>query len=67
MQFDQLKRRDILTLLGAALAGGCLPVPAEANVPVPYDWNAAPPMDHKTSFIEWMVRNRGEDAAFLSQ
>jgi len=49
----------------AALAVGCLP--AEANVPVPYDWNAAPPMDDKLSFIEWMVRNRGEEAGFLGQ
>jgi protein-L-isoaspartate(D-aspartate) O-methyltransferase len=47
------------------LAVGCLP--AEANVPVPYDWNAAPPMDDKLSFVEWMVRNRGEEAGFLGQ
>jgi protein-L-isoaspartate(D-aspartate) O-methyltransferase len=51
----------------AALAGECLSAPAEADVPVPYDWSAAPPMEHKSGFIEWMVRNRGEDAAFLSQ
>src|SRR5262245_61604531 len=31
------------------------------------DWNAAPPMDDKSSFIEWMVRNRGEETGFLGQ
>ena len=55
-----LGRRRFMLGTAAALAVGCLP--AEANVPVPYDWNAAPPMDDKLSFIEWMVRNRGEEA-----
>ena len=62
-----LGRRRFIAETAAALAGSCLAVPAEANVPVPYDWNAAPPMDHKSSFIEWMVRNRGEEAGFLGQ
>ena len=60
-----LGRRRFMLGTVAALAVGCLP--AEANVPVPYDWNAAPPMDDKLSFIEWMVRNRGEEAGFLGQ
>jgi protein-L-isoaspartate(D-aspartate) O-methyltransferase len=62
-----LSRRRFMLGTAAALAGGCLPAPAEANVPVPYDWNATPPMDDKLSFIEWMVRNRGEEAGFLGQ
>ena len=57
-----LGRRRFMLGTAAALAVGCLP--AEANVPVSYDWNAAPPMDDKLSFIEWMVRNRGEEGAF---
>ena len=60
-----LGRRRFMLGTAAALAVGCLP--AEANVPVPYDWNAAPPMDDKLSFIEWMVRNRGEEGSFLGQ
>jgi hypothetical protein len=60
-----LGRRRFMLGSAAALAMGCLP--AEANVPVPYDWNAAPPMDNKLSFIEWMVRSRGEEAGFLGQ
>jgi protein-L-isoaspartate(D-aspartate) O-methyltransferase len=62
-----LSRRRLLVGTAAALAGGCLPAPAEANVPVAYDWNATPPMDHKPSFIEWMIKNRGEDPALLGQ
>lgn len=60
-----LGRRRFMLGTAAALAVNCLP--AEANVPVPYDWNAAPPMDDRLSFIEWMVRNRGEEAGFLGQ
>jgi protein-L-isoaspartate(D-aspartate) O-methyltransferase len=54
-------------MLGSASALAVCCLPAEANVPVPYDWNAAPPMDDKLSFIEWMVRSRGEEAGFLGQ
>ena len=60
-----LGRRRFMLGSASALAVGCLP--AEANVPVPYDWNAAPPMDDKLSFIDWMVRSRGEEAGFLGQ
>ena len=59
-----LGRRRFMLGTAAALAVGCLP--AEANVQA-YDWNAAPPMDDKLSFIEWMVRNRGEEGSFLGQ
>src|SRR4030095_7113895 len=60
-----LGRRPFILGTAATLSVGALP--AEANVPVPYDWNAAPPMDDKLSFIDWMVRNRGEQAGFLGQ
>ena len=60
-----LGRRRFMLGTAAAFAVGCLP--AVANVPVLYDWDAAPPMDDKLSFIEWMVRNRGEEAGFLAQ
>ena len=49
--------------VAAALVGS----PSGANVPVPYDWNAAPPMDARKSFIDWMIRNRGEDPGFLGK
>jgi protein-L-isoaspartate(D-aspartate) O-methyltransferase len=47
----------------AAFAG--LGAAAKANVPVPYDWNAAPPMDNQENFVAWMQKNRGEDPKYL--
>ena len=47
----------------AALAIG----PALANVPAPYDLSAAPPRGTREAFVEWMVKNRGEDPKFLAQ
>ena len=49
------------------LAAPFLHTRARAGVPVPYDWNASPPMEPRETFIEWMVKNRGEDADFLGQ
>lgn len=41
--------------------------PARANVPLPYDWTAMPPLGDKQAFIDWMVKDRGEDQNFLAQ
>jgi protein-L-isoaspartate(D-aspartate) O-methyltransferase len=51
----------------SALAAGLIPALAQANVPVPYDWNATPPLDTRASYVDWMLRNRGEDPGFLGQ
>lgn len=40
---------------------------AKANVPVPFDRNAMPPMNDRNSFINWMTANRGEDPRFLGE
>jgi protein-L-isoaspartate(D-aspartate) O-methyltransferase len=40
---------------------------AKATVPVPYDWNAAPPMDNQENFVAWMQKNRGEDPKYLAE
>ena len=58
-------RRDFLLSTGAALAAGALPASARADVPGAYDWSAMPPIDTRQHFIDWMVRARGEDPAFL--
>ena len=42
-----------------------LPGLANANVPNPYDWTVTPPSDKRAAFIDWMVKNRGEDAKYL--
>ena len=61
-----MNRRDLL-LGSAMLAGGLASRQALANVPTPYDWSAAPPMDSREAFVAWMQKNRGEDAGFLGQ
>src|SRR5262245_6729363 len=62
-----MQRRTIL--LGAAnvSAGASMPRLACANVPKPYSWDIAPPMNSREAYIGWMVANRGEDPRFLGQ
>jgi protein-L-isoaspartate(D-aspartate) O-methyltransferase len=60
-------RRDFILGAGSALAAGSFATPAPAAVPVPYDWNAGPPTGAKSEFVDWMVKNRGEDRNFLGQ
>jgi protein-L-isoaspartate(D-aspartate) O-methyltransferase len=55
-------------VIGAAAQAAALAAPpALANVPTPYDWNASPPWQSRDAFVEWMVKNRGEDPKFLGQ
>jgi protein-L-isoaspartate(D-aspartate) O-methyltransferase len=60
-----MRRRDFLagslTVAGAA----ALPGFARANVPVAFDPSMNPPMNDRQAFIEWMVKNRGEDPKYL--
>jgi protein-L-isoaspartate(D-aspartate) O-methyltransferase len=60
-------RRDFLLWSAAAVAASLVPSFALADVPSPYDWNAAPPTDSRADYIAWMVKNRGEDPHFLAQ
>ena len=60
------RRAVVLGAVGVA-AAGCLSVRADADVPVPYDWNAAPPTDDQSAFIAWMVGNRGEHPGLLGK
>ena len=41
--------------------------PTLANVPRAYDSSASPPRQSRDAFVEWMVKNRGEDPKFLGQ
>ena len=59
-----MNRRNFLALSTAALGW---PAATLANVPLPYDWAASPPMDNRQACIDWMVTNRGEDPDFLGQ
>jgi protein-L-isoaspartate(D-aspartate) O-methyltransferase len=60
------RRQFLLGVAGTLLAGPAI-APAMANVPVAYDPNVMPPMDSRAGFIDWMKKNRGEDAGFLGQ
>jgi protein-L-isoaspartate(D-aspartate) O-methyltransferase len=55
-------------VVGAAAEVAALAArPALANVPSAYDSSASPPRQSRDAFVEWMVRNRGEDQKFLGQ
>ena len=62
-----MQRRNFLAgtagLLGAALA----PRMAFANVPTPFTYDLAPPMDSREKFIAWGVAQRGEDPKYLGE
>src|SRR5215471_3036645 len=60
-----MQRRNFLLGAVSAIAGASLPRLASANVPKPYSWDIAPPMNSREAFIGWMVANRGEDPRFL--
>ncbi|MFO1183678.1 MAG: protein-L-isoaspartate O-methyltransferase [Bauldia sp.] len=61
-----MDRRRFLAASAAALAAPALPsLAAPGVVPVPYDWNAFPPMDSRAKFVAWGQANRGEDPKYL--
>ena len=62
-----MSRRGFATGLAGALGATLLPARARANVPVPYDWNATPPMGSRAEFVGWMQAKRGEDPLFLGE
>ena len=55
-------------VIGAAAGVAALAArPALANVPSAYNSSASPPRQSRDAFVEWMVKNRGEDPKFLGQ
>jgi protein-L-isoaspartate(D-aspartate) O-methyltransferase len=61
-----MQRRSFLIGAGGALAGAAMPRFAWANVPKPYSFDIAPPMDNREAYIGWMIANRGEEPKFLN-
>jgi protein-L-isoaspartate(D-aspartate) O-methyltransferase len=62
-----MDRRSFLLGMAQAAAAALVTCPARANVPRPYDWNGSPPRSSREAFVDWMVKNRGEDPRFLGQ
>ena len=62
-----LGRRALLSGAAAAIACAAVAGQAAANVPVPYDRKAVPPLDGRQSFIDWMVKTRGEEPLYLGR
>ena len=62
-----MQRRTFLRGTASALAATWAPRLAFANVPKPYGWDIAPPMNSREAYVGWMVANRGEDPKFLGQ
>ena len=55
-------------VIGAAAEAAALAArPVLANVSGAYDSSASPPRQSRDAFVEWMVKNRGEDPKFLGQ
>jgi len=56
-------------MAGAAglLAASALGQTARANVPTPFTFDMAPPMNDRAKFIEWGEKVRGEDPKFLGE
>jgi protein-L-isoaspartate(D-aspartate) O-methyltransferase len=62
-----MNRRSFLRATAALVSPAVSAVASRANVPVPYSWDSVPPMDGRDNFVNWMVKNRGEDPAFLGK
>ena len=62
-----MQRRTMIAGLAASIGGELLATGTRASVPSPYDWTASPPFDDRQSYIDWMVKNRGEDPVYLGQ
>lgn len=62
-----MDRRRFLVGMAEAAGAAFAARTALAAVPTPYDWNASPPRSSNEAFVEWMIRNRGEDPRFLAE
>ena len=64
---NRIDRRSFAIGAAVLLGQAFLPRSAAADVPAGYDPTQTPPMDDRQAFIDWMVKNRDEDAKFLGE
>lgn len=62
-----MDRRSFIASLAVSTAVSGLSRPARADVPVPYSWDAMPPMDSQEKFVTWAVKTRGEEPKYLAE
>jgi protein-L-isoaspartate(D-aspartate) O-methyltransferase len=62
-----MKRRTFLIGSGAAFVETALFGAALADVPTPFSFNLAPPVESRQAFINWGVKTRGEDPKYLGE
>jgi protein-L-isoaspartate(D-aspartate) O-methyltransferase len=63
----RIDRRSFAVGAAAALGQALLPRTAFADVPAAYDRTQTPPTDSRQDFIDWMVKNRGENPKYLGE
>jgi len=62
-----MERRTFLIGSAGALLESAFFGAAFADVPEPYSWDLAPPMDSRDAFVKWGVKTRGEDPKYLGE
>jgi protein-L-isoaspartate(D-aspartate) O-methyltransferase len=62
-----MNRRDFIAGAAGVLASGCFAGLARAGAPLALTPDISPPTESREAFVQWMVRNRGEDAGYLGQ
>jgi protein-L-isoaspartate(D-aspartate) O-methyltransferase len=62
-----VQRRQFIAGAAGLIAGSLAPRLAMAEVPTPFTFDMAPPMDNREKFVAWGVAQRGEDPKFLGE
>ncbi|HXE26732.1 MAG TPA: protein-L-isoaspartate O-methyltransferase [Roseiarcus sp.] len=62
-----MQRRQFVAGAAGLIAGSLSSRLAFADVPTPFTFDMAPPMDNREKFVAWGVANRGEDPKFLGE
>jgi protein-L-isoaspartate(D-aspartate) O-methyltransferase len=62
-----VQRRQFVAGAAGLIAGSLSSRLAFADVPTPFTFDMAPPMDNREKFVAWGVANRGEDPKFLGE
>ena len=62
-----MQRRQFIAGAAGLIASSLAPRLAMADVPAPYTFDMAPPMENREKFVAWGVAQRGEDPKFLGE